>query len=348
MKCIFLLSGDYIDLAKEEICSLFKVVGSKSNGRLFIANIKNNEKEIKELSKRLALTKGVYRILFECKIDELVKSMNKYDWSSVYKDNFCLRINAFNHGYSEKYLAKYVWRSVKNPKVDLENPKTLIEIFIVDDEAYCGLLIFHNSENFELRKPHLRPFPHPSSMHPKLARALVNISGVKEGEVLLDPFCGTGGFLIEAGLIGIKAIGYDISKNMAKGCKDNLKHFGIKKFTIKNKNASEITDKFDCVVTDLPYGLNSNIYLKYSKKSIDEKSNKINLKINKTTQIKNIEKFYLKFLKKLRKILKKKAVIIFPSYVNYKKLLKTAKFGIEREFEIYVHRSLTRKIVKIE
>ena len=63
---------------------------------------------------------------------------------------------------------------------------------------------------------------------------------------------------------------------------------------------------------------------------------------------KNLEGFYLMFLKNLRKKLKKKAVIVFPNYVNYKKILKLSRFKIENEFSIYVHRSLTRKIVKIK
>ncbi|MBI3035182.1 methyltransferase domain-containing protein [Candidatus Woesearchaeota archaeon] len=245
---------------------------------------------------------------------------------------------------SEKKLAIYIWNSVKDPKVDLENPKTKIEIFIVKGRAYCGLSVFENKEDFESRKSHLRPFPHPSSLHPKLARALINISGIKDG-TLLDPFCGTGGFLIEAGLMNIKIIGYDISRTMVEGCKKNLEHFKIKACKIKNKNALSINDKFDYVVTDLPYGLNSNAYLQYNKNSIQDKSNKINLKNQQKNQIKALEKFYLKFLKNLRKRLKKKAVIIFPSYANCRKLLKTAKLKMEKSFSIHVHRSLARRIV---
>lgn len=377
MKYAFLLSGDYIDLAKEEVLSLFDFEEYKPLNNLLIIDIRNNGKSLKKLSKRLALTKSIHKLLFECKINELIEIIKNYDWNSVYEDSFCLRICYLDNGtitkksidnksnkkismnksiknnknikkYSEKELAGYIWRSISNPKVDLQNPKTKIELFIVKDNVYCGLLIFENNEDFESRKAHLRPFPHPSSLHPKLARALVNISGIDEKESLLDPFCGTGGFLIEAGLIGIKVVGYDISKNMAEGCKENLKYFKIKNYKIINENALNIKNKYDYVVTDLPYGLNSNVYLQHYKDSLkNKKSNKINLKTNKKNQIRNIEQFYFQFLKKLKKILKKKAVVIFPSYVNYKKLLKLSKFKIEKEFSIYVHRSLTRKIVKI-
>jgi len=363
MRCAFLLSGDYPDLGKEEAISVIKVVDYRLTGRLMFADFDGDLPY--KLLKRLALTKNICRILFECRIEDLTDNMKRFDWNSVYEKDFCLRIYNFNKEnpiteksikkiknkkndkikkYSEKELAGYVWRSVNNPKVNLQNPKTLIQMFIIKSKVYCGLLIYENKEDFESRKAHLRPFPHPSSLHPKVARALVNISGIKEDEILLDPFCGTGGFLIEAGLMKTKSIGYDINKMMIDGCKENLKYFNIKNFKIKNKNALSITDKFDYAVTDLPYGLNSNAMAMYEK---DWKKHRINKKVGAEDFIENLEKFYLKFLKNLRKILKKKAIIVFPSYVGYKELLKKSKFKIEFEFENYVHRSLKREIIKI-
>ncbi len=147
--------------------------------------------------------------------------------------------------------------------------------------------------------------------------------------------------------MNIKTIGYDVSKIMADGSIKNLKYFKVRNYKIKTKNALKMTDKFDCLITDLPYGLNSNVYLEFNEKSLNKNVTRINKKINAINFTRNLEKFYLEFLMKLRKKLKKKAVIVFPSYVNYKKLLKLSRFKIEREFEIYVHRSLTRKIVKI-
>ncbi len=380
MKHIFILSGDYIELGNEEVSSLLDIGNSKLHENLLISELPNDEKGIMEISKRLALTKNIYRLLFECKADEIIDCMKNYGWNSVYNHDFCLRIvyaeyneknsltkNSIDVKFnkkikskqnykikinkdsdkikkcSEKELAGYIWRSVKKPKVNLENAKTKIGLFFIKNKVYCGLMIYENKEDFESRKAHLRPFPHPSSLHPKVARALINISEIRENEILLDPFCGTGGLNIEAGLMKIKNIGYDINKTMIKGCKDNLEHFKIKNYKIKHQNALEIADKFDYAVTDLPYGLNSNAMAMYEK---DWKKHRINKKIETKDFIKNLEKFYLLFLKSLRKKLKKKAVIIFPSYVNYKKLLKESKFRTEKEFSIYVHRSLTRKIVK--
>jgi len=358
MKYIFLLSGDYIDLGAEEVLSLLDIKNYKLKNRLLILEL-NDKKSIDKVSKRLALTKNICQFLFECKIDDLANNMENFDWNSIYNDNFCLRkfnldndeitinkIIRYNYKkLSEKNLAGYIWRSSDNPKVNLENPKTEIDLFFLKGRVYCGLMIKKIGYDFDSRKSHLRPFPHPSSLHPKVARALINLSEIKEKEILLDPFCGTGGFLIEAGLMNIRSIGYDINKIMIGGCIENLKYFKINNAKIKKKNAVNIGDKFDCAVTDLPYGLNSTAMTDYDEENW--KKYRLSLKIQKKDFYENLEKFYLLFLKNLRKKLKKKAVVVFPSYVDYRKLLKQSKFTVEKEFSNYVHRSLTRKIVKI-
>ena len=242
MKYIFFLSGDYVGLGEDEIVSLFGIDDYKSIERLIIADLDDKRRVLNNAFKRLALAKSIYKLLFECKAHDLIETMKDFDWNSVYKDDFCVRLYDFNNDdtitkkyingknnknkikISEKALAGYIWRSLENPKVNLENPKTLVQLFITKNRAYCGVLIYENREDFESRKAHLRPFPHPSSLHPKVARALVNLAGAKENEILLDPFCGTGGLLIEAGLMKIKVIGYDISKMMADGCIENLKN----------------------------------------------------------------------------------------------------------------------------
>ena len=54
-------------------------------------------------------------------------------------------------------------------------------------------------------------------MRPRLAKILVNLSRAKEGDMLLDPFCGIGTILQEAMLNGINVIGRDIDP-LATGC----------------------------------------------------------------------------------------------------------------------------------
>ncbi|NIP34812.1 MAG: methyltransferase domain-containing protein, partial [Thermoplasmata archaeon] len=72
-----------------------------------------------------------------------------------------------------------------------------------------------------------RPFSHPISLHPKYARAMVNLAKVPLGGRILDPFCGTGGVLIEAALLGYEPLGSDIDPRMVEGSRRNLEAMGL-------------------------------------------------------------------------------------------------------------------------
>jgi len=56
---------------------------------------------------------------------------------------------------------------------------------------------------------------------PKLAQILVNLSGLEKGRIL-DPFCGTGVILQEAGLLGYSVYGTDLAEKMVHFTRDNL------------------------------------------------------------------------------------------------------------------------------
>jgi tRNA (guanine10-N2)-dimethyltransferase len=89
---------------------------------------------------------------------------------------------------------------------------------------------------------------------------MVNLAGISESDTILDPFCGTGGILIEAGLMGLKAIGADIENKMVKGTEANLKHWGITDYILIHSDIMHLptsldaTNKIDAIVTEPPYG----------------------------------------------------------------------------------------------
>lgn len=53
-------------------------------------------------------------------------------------------------------------------------------------------------------------YPYKAKFHPQMIKALINWTGLKKGQTLLDPFMGSGTALIEAKLIGVDSIGIDI------------------------------------------------------------------------------------------------------------------------------------------
>ncbi len=54
-------------------------------------------------------------------------------------------------------------------------------------------------------------YPYKGKFHPQMIRALLNILGLKKGNIVLDPFIGSGTTAVEAKLLGIDCIGVDIS-----------------------------------------------------------------------------------------------------------------------------------------
>ena len=60
------------------------------------------------------------------------------------------------------------------------------------------------------------------SLSPRLARLLVNVSGLSKGQTLLDPFCGSGTILGEALLRGIDCIGIDRNHGRIAQTRKNL------------------------------------------------------------------------------------------------------------------------------
>ncbi len=58
---------------------------------------------------------------------------------------------------------------------------------------------------------------------PKLAQIIVNLANPGEGEIVLDPFCGTGVILQEALLMGRYAYGTDLEPRMIEYTQENLK-----------------------------------------------------------------------------------------------------------------------------
>ena len=145
----------------------------------------------------------------------------------------------------------------KRNDVDLEDPKNRVRI-LMSDRLHIFLAERTVDRNIlETRKVGERPFFSPISLHPRYARALINLTGVKKGGTVLDPFCGTGGIVIEAGFMGMRAIASDFDPEMIAGTQENMDFYGLEMHDFDVLDISEIADRFgevDAVATDPPYG----------------------------------------------------------------------------------------------
>ena len=212
------------------------------------------------LSHRLSQTFCINQHYFSCPVDTTVlqKKAKKHSLSR----EGSVAVNYRNR--SEELSSKHIVKTLadvytKQRTVCLTNPDIEIRVIITDEKLYVGhLLTTINRSQFQKRKAHHRPFFSPISLHPSLARLLVNLSRVHRNGLLLDPFCGTGGILIEAALINVNIIGSDIEEKMIKGTKKNLTHFNLSYQCLFTSDIGSLKDNIrrpvDAVVTDFPYG----------------------------------------------------------------------------------------------
>tara|TARA_Y100000310_G_scaffold339468_1_gene432181 strand:+ start:3189 stop:4088 length:900 start_codon:yes stop_codon:yes gene_type:complete len=297
---IYELSKENLNLARGEVLALSGEDKSELYDNILICKGKLD-------NSRLAFTNQVFEEIFVSeKIEEI-------DWQAIYKDNFCVRSNISS---KEKELADLVWKKLKDPKVKLKNSKTEIHFFFIEDKIICGKKIYQRQEKFHLRRPDLRPGFFPVSLKPKLARGLVNLSGVKKGTIW-DPFCGTGGMLIEASLMGLEVQGSDIDPEMINSAKKNFKEYKIKG-ELKVADARKERINCDAIVTDPPYGRRAS--LKKVK----------------------IQELYETFLDHVYDFVDT-VVIMMPNNIKI-----NTKYKIYFTTEEYVHATLTRKILVLK
>jgi tRNA (guanine10-N2)-dimethyltransferase len=140
--------------------------------------------------------------------------------------------------------------------IDLTSPDLKVRVLLSEKVHFFISEYEIDRKQFDRRKVAERPFFSPISLHPRYARALINLTEAKRGGTVLDPFCGTGGIVLEAALLGMKSLGSDIDPEMVEGCKRNLEHFGVEA-EVQVADVGDVPSVFGMVgtvATDPPYG----------------------------------------------------------------------------------------------
>lgn len=218
-----------------------------------------------------------------------------------------------------------------NPQkvVDLENPDEKFMAILSEHGVWFGKFLSQSLRNeVRFRTSHKRPFFHPSSMNPILQRTMVNLAALKPGEWLLDPFCGTGGALIESSRLGIQSVGVEIDRRMIWGAGQNLggDHDFSEKTHLVFGDATKLcfkTNSFSAIVTDPPYGTAAS------------------------TQGLDLTELLKKAFQELYSLLKPGSRVVFavPSDLDIEDQVAEILKATYKIFFHYVHRSLTRKIL---
>jgi tRNA G10 N-methylase Trm11 len=176
------------------------------------------------------------------------------------------------------------------------------------------------SQAWSKRRPRARAFFHPSAIFPKLARALVNLSRFRDGEVFLDPFSGTGSLAIEAFEVGARVVASDQAAKMVLGSLTNMRRFGQEWMGVIRADAfCHPVRQVNAIATDVPYGRASS------------------------TRGANSWDIVQRTLATMPLLLKEgsRMVVMHPQTLRIE---GSAEMALEEEHDLYVHKLLTRTI----
>ncbi|HSQ94368.1 MAG TPA: DNA methyltransferase [Methanoregula sp.] len=318
MKLIFELSGENPTLPFAEL----GCVGSVLDQRLQVAVAECPDPEAVH---RLAMTHRVIEYLGECEPEITAFEDLLRDLSLESRQTFAGRAKKIHGGCtmhnpcSQKEFERMIGTMISGP-VSLKNPAVEYRAILSEDRCYFGKVLYSfDRGSFDIRNPGKRDFFHPGVMMPRMARTLVNLAGIQPGDTMLDPFCGTGGILIEADLLKVRAIGSDFDPMMVLGSRMNTDSAEL---MLADATHLPFCDRtIDAVVTDFPYGQS--------------------VCIKKTD---TLDTLYGDALAEIQRVLKdnRRAVVVTHRDISP---IAAEYFTIVQRHDQRVHKSLTRRIL---
>ncbi len=326
----FELSGEHETLPRSEALALVEInsTGFRELGFLDQCLIVEAEDlDVQLLGKRLAMTHRIIEVLAVCdaNLEALAQSVSLMDLPSK---RYLVRARRIKDARPAADAVEHeVGRILfeRGYRADLKSPEMVLRAVITSGKIVLGREAARTDRSsFEARRPHLKPFFHPGVLMPRMARSLVNLTQVREGEILLDPFAGTCGILIEACLIGIRGLGIEVQTRLVKGALCNLQSLDCSLLLGDAKRLPLQNSSIDVAVLDTPYGRSAKILAK-SKELLLQES-----------------------LSELFRVIKRGRRMVIVADSSLETLLANAGFDIIQKHTDRVHRSLTRQIFLCE
>jgi tRNA (guanine10-N2)-dimethyltransferase len=266
----FLLSGEHETLPASEVQAILEAEGYSYRILEKLTQVLRLEADtncVKAIKFRSALTRICCREIFNCdaQLSEILANTQSAPLEDFIGggESFVVRVKRvkstapqLSRVELERKIGEQILEKATKSHVNLTNPQKTFFGVLTGNRFVFGLKIAEiSTKPFSERSPQKRPVFHPTAMHAKLARTMVNLAQPKTGDLILDPFCGTAGILVEAGLIRGRVVGFDAKPHMLSGGLKNLLHFGIEPEGVVVADARHPPIfKVDCIVTDPPYG----------------------------------------------------------------------------------------------
>lgn len=335
MLIAFELSGEHDTIPASEACACLRSLNADFqvyhlfDGCLVI-DLKTRPYDIiGKISKRLAMTHHILNVLGiggpgeEDILDIVEENLPDYEGTYSVRVKRVKNYSSINTELMERRIGGIFYK--KGRHANLKDPQMQFRVVLTENKSIFGYLAGSiDRSTFEARKPHYKPFFYPGVLMPRVARALVNIAMPQE--YLLDPFCGTGGILVEAGLTGIKVIGGDMQRKILLGAKMNLEYYNVN-YSLMYEDACRLAlrdESVDAVVTDPPYGRSAAI------------------------RAESLEYMLAISMREVYRVLKKEKRAVFVSERPIEELAEDAGFKVLEKHLQRVHKSLTRRILVLQ
>ncbi|MCX6672765.1 MAG: THUMP domain-containing protein [Methanothrix sp.] len=322
----FELSGEHETLPRSEALALVEINSSRFCIVAFLDQcliVEAEDLDVQLLGSRLAMTHRIIEVLTisDANLEALAKSVSQLVLPCKRYLVRARRIKDAAPGADavEREVGRILFQ--RGYRADLKRPEMVLRAVITTGKIVLGHEAARTDRSsFEARRPHLKPFFHPGVLMPRMARSLINLTQVRAGEMLLDPFAGTCGILIEACLIGIQGLGIEVQTRLVKGALCNLHTLDCSlllgdALRLPLKNCS-----IDAAVLDTPYGRSAKILAK-SKEFLLEES-----------------------LSELFRVIKRGRRMVIVADSSLDALLANSGFEIIQKHTDRVHGSLTRQI----
>lgn len=268
MRAYLFLSGEHPELPLAEAVAAFEaeevaVSWERWHPRLVFAQTSADREAFVRTVGRLALTHDAGLVLAEAPYDEASVAA-AWDDALPAGTRIAARAQRLSDATPWRTTeAEGIVGAAAGRPVDLTEPDAVLRVFLGGRRLVVGWRWFdRDPRDLEERHVKRRPFFSPVSLEPKWARTLVNLARLRRGDLVLDPFCGTGGILLEAAAMGMRVAGSDLNPDMVDGTRTNLAHYGHEAVALFRADAAEAAGSYrergaapaDAIVTDLPYG----------------------------------------------------------------------------------------------
>ena len=294
-RIIFHLSQDYYKIFKIETLILLESYNIKmlkkigDNKPLLTIDLKVDItpsliRDILKIGKRSSSIKRILIPIWHGNIYEVYKGRFELDRLEDFIINrpiesFAIHVHKYEpkRKYASKKIIDKIYEKVSNilgvSRVNLRDPDIITSIYIAKNGlCHIGVEFHTEKKGFGHRRPSKKPVFTPFSLDPKLGRLLINLSGVPEGGLVIDPFCGVAGIPYEASLIGVNSLCIELKWKWSMGAYINMSTIRPKVFydIICGDSLKSILKSDDYyVASDPPYGRITSTSGKVSKLYLD-------------------------------------------------------------------------------